>query len=375
MLRNAGSPMTEAPGASARTPWDPALALMSLSAAAIHFAVTGDHAQEHVAFGLFFLGIAWAQALWAGAIVIGPRRWLFAAGIAGNAAIVVVWAASRAVGVPIGPEPWTPEAVGVADLVSTILELGIVVGCAARLARDARPEPVRHAGRAPAALAFAVVLVASAAMTTVGSHGHGTEADAGHAHDATAASGDDHADGGHHMVGGSGEPDLFQIEAIRDATRAYRDVHVALQDGWRKEHPDWPETGAHFYHPDTIDGIDGAFTIDPGDHLAQPEYLMYSKFLTGEWKLVAVAYFVDQSAFPEPPTGLTGAQYHEHVWNCIVDGEELEEEDWGVISREECEIMEGEWSPGGVWMTHVWLVDNPNGIFAEENPLLTALQI
>lgn len=377
MLRNAGFPMTHTPDATTRTPWDPVLALMSLSAAAIHFAVTGSHAQEHVAFGLFFLAVGWAQALWAGAIAIAPRRWVFVAGIAGNAAIVALWAASRTVGVPLGPEPWTPEAVGTADLVSTVLEIGIVGGCLARLAFAAPPEPARHVGGAPAALALVAVLVGSAAMTTAGGDGHGTEAAGpGHAHGATAASTDDHGDGdGHQMVGGSGEPDLFQIAAIRDATREYRDVRVALSDGWRKEHPDWPETGAHFYNPDTIDGVDGAFTVDPGDRLAQPEYLMYSKFLTGKWKLVAVAYFVDQAAFPEPPTGLTGAQYHEHVWNCIVDGEELEEEDWGVISREECEIMDGRWSPGGVWMTHVWLVDNPNGIFAEENPLLTTLKI
>jgi hypothetical protein len=25
-----------------------------------------------------------------------------------------------------------------------------------------------------------------------------------------------------------------------------------------------------------------------------------------------------------------------------------------------------------VWMTHVWLVDNRNGVFAETNPALTA---
>ncbi len=368
MFRNAPTPLNV--DASARSPWDPVLALMSLAAAAIHFAVTGDHAQEHVAFGLFFLVVAWAQALWAGATVVRPRRWLFTAGIAGNAAIVAVWAASRTVGVPIGPHPWTPEAAATADVVSTILELGIVAGCVARLARGVHPERARHAGRAPIALAFGIVLVASAAMTTVGSHGHGPGPTT-HAHDATGASADGHEDDGHHLAGGSGEPDLFQIATIRDATREYHDVHVALEDGWRKEHPDWPETGAHFYLPATIDGP----YVDPGDHLAEPEYLMYSKFLTGRWKLVAVAYFVDQADYPEPPVGLTGATYHEHAWNCIVDDEELEEEDWGVISREECEIMEGTWSPGGVWMTHVWLVDNPNGIFAEENPLLTALKV
>jgi hypothetical protein len=173
-------------------------------------------------------------------------------------------------------------------------------------------------------------------------------------------------------VGGSGEPDLSQIAMIRTAMKPYRDVHVATAEGWRKEHQDWPEIGAHFYRES--DWGDDSFPVEAGEDLLHPEYLMYSKFLTGTWKLVAVAYVVDQALYPEPPTDLTGAIYHEHVWNCIADGEELEEEDWGVISPEECDIMGGEWSPGGVWMTHVWLVDNPNGIFAETNPTLTTLK-
>ncbi len=193
-----------------------------------------------------------------------------------------------------------------------------------------------------------------------------------HGHDAEATGAADPADShGHGMVGGSGEPSLAQIAYIRTGMRKYRDVHVAIAEGWEKEHQDWPELGAHFAHP----GDWGApFPADPAEGLLDPEYLMYSKFLTGSWKLVAVAYVIDQEFYPQPPTELIGAQYHEHVWNCIVDGEELEEEDWGVLSREECEYMEGTWSPGGVWMTHVWLVDNPLGIFAETNPTLTTLK-
>jgi hypothetical protein len=35
--------------------------------------------------------------------------------------------------------------------------------------------------------------------------------------------------------------------------------------------------------------------------------------------------------------------------------------------------MGGVSSSGRVWMAHVWLVNNPNGIFAETNPRLTKL--
>jgi hypothetical protein len=152
--------------------------------------------------------------------------------------------------------------------------------------------------------------------------------------------------------------------------RKYQDIRVARAEGWQQEHQDWPEVGAHFYRNGDWNG---AFPARPGLHPRDPEYLMYSRFLTGRWKLVAVAYVLDQARYPQPPTRLTGATYHQHVWNCTADGDELEEEDWGVITRDECDIMGGVWSPGGVWMTHVWLVNNHNGIFAETNPRLTQL--
>jgi hypothetical protein len=370
--RSIEASVTAGSDTQSRSPWDTALALTSLSAAAIHFAVIDVHLDEGVVFGAFFALIAWGQALWALGLLIAPKRWLIRAGLIGNAVIVGTWVLSRTVGVPIGPQPWTPEAVGVADLISTVLEIGIVVGCAARLAWKPNRTTSATNGRFPAiALGLTLVLVTSDAIAAIDDHGHSDVTPAGHPHTATSAAAEEAHDG-HRLVGGSGEPDLFQIAMIREAMKQYRDVHVAQAEGWRKEHQDWPEIGAHFYRE--RDWGDDSFPRDPGEDLLHPEYLMYSKFLTGHWKLVAVAYVVDQALYPEPPTDITGAIYHEHVWNCIVDDEELEAEDWGVISPEECEIMGGEWSPGGVWMTHVWLVDNPNGIFAEENPTLTTLK-
>ena len=173
--------------------------------------------------------------------------------------------------------------------------------------------------------------------------------------------------GAHHVAGDSSEADPDQLQLVRSAMAKYEDIEVALADGWVQEHPDWPETGAHFYRESDWAGPGPVRPdLDPVD----PEFLMYSKLRTGEWELVAVAYVVDQALYPEPPTELQGAAYHEHVWTCIVDGEELEEDDYGPISREECTAMDGEWSPGGVWMTHVWFIENPDGPFAEENPAL-----
>jgi hypothetical protein len=176
-----------------------------------------------------------------------------------------------------------------------------------------------------------------------------------------------HHDGSHHVVAGGGEPDAGQLATIREATARYADIDVARAEGWVQEHADTPEVGAHFARTDGRDEpADGRPALD----LAHPSYLMYSRLGRSDWELVAVAYVVDQALSPRPPTELRGAAYHEHVWTCVVDGEELDEDDVGPISRADCGDRGGEWSPGGVWMTHVWFVDNPDGVFAETNPAL-----
>lgn len=44
-----------------------------------------------------------------------------------NAAIVMLWALSRTVGLPFTPVGWVPESVGVADLIATAAELIVIV--------------------------------------------------------------------------------------------------------------------------------------------------------------------------------------------------------------------------------------------------------
>jgi hypothetical protein len=44
-----------------------------------------------------------------------------------NAAVIGLWLVSRTIGLPVGPEPWTREAVGTADIVCSALEAVVVV--------------------------------------------------------------------------------------------------------------------------------------------------------------------------------------------------------------------------------------------------------
>jgi hypothetical protein len=164
------------------------LSLLSGAAAAIHFAVIGDHFDEYWAFGVFFLVVAWFQAAWAVLVVAYPSRPLLLIGAIVNAAIVAVWLWSRTAGLPIGPEAGEPEAAQFIDVVATVAEFLLVVGCLSML------RPWRFVA-ALTARSAAVVFVVAALITVgttswalvnsaeEGSHGAETEEDAPEGHD------------------------------------------------------------------------------------------------------------------------------------------------------------------------------------------------
>ena len=149
------------------------LAALSVGAAAIHFAVVFEHFSEYVLYGVFFLIIAWAQAIWAAVVLWHPSRlWLWL-GIAGNAIILAVYLASRTTGLPFGPDNGHTEAFGALDVVSAILEFALIAGCAALLWRPSladRPVRRRTGFAAIASLAAfpAVVIAVTTAVMTPG---------------------------------------------------------------------------------------------------------------------------------------------------------------------------------------------------------------
>ncbi len=137
-------------------------ALLSFGAAAIHFAVSPDHFGEWVPYGVAFACLAWFQLLWAAAYLVRPARSWARAAIVVNLAVIVVWAWSRTIGLPIGPQPGSTEPVGFADTLSSGLEALLVLGLVLRGttlgARVAR-QPARWA--TTVALLTVVVFVAT----------------------------------------------------------------------------------------------------------------------------------------------------------------------------------------------------------------------
>lgn len=116
------------------------LASFSGVAAGIHGWVVPGHIEEYPLFGAFFAVVAISQAGWALAVLRRPSPRLGSAGIALSAGLIGVWALSRTVGLPIGPEPWEVEQATLIDVAAGLAELGIILvaGFAASGARRGR---------------------------------------------------------------------------------------------------------------------------------------------------------------------------------------------------------------------------------------------
>jgi hypothetical protein len=105
-----------------------ATALIALSAGAgtIHLAVAAEHYREFPLYGVFFVLLGLAQLGWAAAIVLKGASPLLLLAALSNGAVALLWVVSRTTGLPIGPEPWVPESVGLADVASTTFEVVLV---------------------------------------------------------------------------------------------------------------------------------------------------------------------------------------------------------------------------------------------------------
>ena len=113
------------------------LAAGLVSSAAIHAAVVLPHLDEWPAAGLFFLVLTVAEVTVADRLRgARPHLALVAAALV-SAVPLVVWAVSRTAGLPFGPEAGTPEAIGLADVVACLLELGTLVVALVLLRRNA----------------------------------------------------------------------------------------------------------------------------------------------------------------------------------------------------------------------------------------------
>jgi hypothetical protein len=131
------------------------------------------------------------------------------------------------------------------------------------------------------------------------------------------------------------EPTEKQLEAAKAATEKYRDINVALAEGFVLGSPSVPGEGFHYLNPKRLD-----CTFDP----ANPEILLYA-LLPGrtQLRLVALEYAIPFACMPSsgpPPKGFAGGL---DVWHAD--------------------------EPVPFWTQNAWLYfKNPKGLFTLENP-------
>jgi len=360
-----------------------ALASLSAAAAAIHFAVVFEHFRDYLLYGVFFLVLAWAQLIWPAVLLWRPSRlWLWL-GLAGNAAVLAVYVASRTVGLPFGPDLHHPEQVGGLDVMSCVLEFALVIGCAALLWRPSLADrPVRRRGGVAAAAALlavpVLVIAATAAVMTPGwagpegpagmASGSGMAASSGSGMAASSASAAGMGDMGStdglpdmRMYGETAPPTASQVLAAgqlikaTDATLArYQNVQAAFAAGYTYVLRTNGEEHLLYQGPDP------AYN---GLNPQHPSSLVYAINVPHHAPILLGAMYIENGDTNGPQVGGSLTRWHSHLVVCqngkpTVAG-------FGVHLRGSC-------NPA-TWhdtytsqMLHVWVVPYPGGVFSDD---------
>lgn len=357
------------------------LAALSIGAAAIHFAVVFEHFSEYTLYGVFFLAISWAQAIWPAVLLWRPSRlWLWLS-LAGNAIILAVYVASRTVGLPFGPDLHSPESVGALDVMSCVLEFGLIAGCAVLLWRPSladRPVARRGAFASVAALVAvpAAVIAATTAVMTPG--WAGPEGPAGMASRASTAMtsqsvananapgmGDMGTTDGlpdMKMYGTTAQPSAAQVLAAAalinetDASlKRYANVQAAFAAGYTYVLKTNGEE--HLLY----DGNDPSYQgLDP----QHPSSLVYAINVPGHAPILLGAMYImgsDTANGPQIGGGMT--RWHSHLVTCV-SGQQIVA-GFDLRLRGGCDTATWQ-NTYTEQMLHVWVVPYPGGVFSDD---------
>ena len=382
------------------------LAMLSVLAAVIHFAVAGSHFQEYWLFGVFMLGVAWLQLGWAAAALFRPTRLLVSSGAVLNAAVIVVYILTRTVGDIVGPDPGDVEPAGFGDLLCTVAEAAIVAGClwllvtrvsrvvrrdqaslaaaagagvrAARLrgARgDGGQELAMTAGASPASASGAGAAAAGmAGMTSQGSSGRtGTMAPV---HLATSSPAGFITDPDPGMQMEPGMKMASPVACTASATAAQQRAAVQLVNAsWRgaQQYRSLAAARAAGYRPITPSGLPVVHYLNPAFYrdtllggpvldTSQPQSLVYANTPKGAVLVAAMYITTPRGATPQPGGCLT--QWHVHTNLCLRAGLGVA----GVTGAGHPACPAGSRNRVTPAMMHVWFVPIPGGPTAVDAP-------
>jgi len=372
------------------------LAMLSVLAAVIHFAVAGSHFQEYWLFGVFMLGVAWLQLGWAATALFRPTRLLVSSGAVLNAAVIVVYILTRTVGDIVGPDPGDVEPAGFGDLLCTVAEAAIVAGClwllvtrVSRVVRrgqaslaaaagagvlaallsvalvDGGPEMVMTAAAGPAASGAAAGGMAS--MTGQGnSGGTGTMAPV---HLATSSPAGFITDPDPGLQMEPGMKMASPVACTASATAAQQRAAVQLVNAsWRgaQQYRSLATARAAGYRPITPSGLPVVHYLNPGFYrdtllggpvldTSQPQSLVYANTPKGAVLVAAMYITTPRGATPQPGGCLT--QWHVHTNLCLRAGLGVV----GVTGAGHPACPAGSRNRVTPAMMHVWFVPIPGG--------------
>jgi len=354
------------------------LAALSAGAAAIHFAVVFEHFHKYVLYGVFFLIISWAQAIWAAVVLWRPSRlWLWL-GLAGNAIILAVYLASRTTGLPFGPDKGHTEPFGALDVVCAAVELTLIAGCAALLWRPSlagRPVRRRTGFASIASLAAfpaAVIAVTAAVMTPGWAGPEGPAGMASGPHMAASAAAPGAQPGMGDMGTTDGLPDMRMYGSAAPATAAqvaaatnlikatdaslarYRNVQAAFAAGYTYVLKTNGEE--HLLY----NGPNPAYS---GLNPQHPSSLVYAINVPHHAPILLGAMYIENDRTNGPQIGGGLTRWHSHLTVCRNGRPTIA--GFGVQLRGTCDPA--------TWhdqytsqMLHVWVVPYVGGPFSDD---------
>lgn len=344
------------------------LAALSAAAAAVHFALTPQHAAEWATEGLLFAITGWFQIAAAAWVLARPRSRAANVGILlVNLAALEAYLWSRTLGLPFGPLKGVIEEIGWIDGLTAGAEGLVIVLAAIRMSRLARAGSTVGRGRAAGIGLVTAALIAggSAAVmaSPAGQHGHGdaSHSDAGATGSASARQ----------SIFERGQRQA-QLVAATEAAMKYPTVADAEREGLRRILGYAPGGGATYYDPEAAGGDLSAF--DP----AKPAAWIYSGNRPKS-VVVGTMYLVDSADLPAGFVG-SGDLWTQHSNVCVVTDSEgavdLPLKIDSTVLASECKAEKGVLYENTPWMLRVWQVpgwQNPNGEFAHDHPDLICL--
>lgn len=198
----------------------------------------------------------------------------------------------------------------------------------------------------------------SAPLVVANDSGTATDGDASHAHGSDSASeplgeGEAHSHGTEVHV--TTEQLLAAGKFVQDVKAnlaQYTDIRAGMAAGYVQLTQDLPGIAAHFVN---LKYLNDNVEMDP----AKPEFLLYTKRLDGNWKLVGAMFYALPRGDTAPSFFGPLDVWHRHENLCFQAG--------GVkVAASQADCPGGLFTKETNWQLHVWILDGGAGVFAHD---------